>query len=812
MDIAMSTLRARWVAFVGTLVALILGVGLISSVALVMVSALNTPTRAPERFAAAPVVVSPVHSLTVGTQSQSLTTPAGLPADLLTRLESVAKVVPDRTFYAQLVGGPSGQVGHEWSAAAFAGEHLVAGHAPVTGTDVVVAAGTPSATPGATVTVLTASGPRSYRVSGVTAPVGFESAVFFADAEAARLSPPVDAAVVYGSASAVRSVAGNQADVLTGGALRTLDPDTARDQQAVRNMNTLLGVSGGIAAFIAIFVVAATFAFAVAQRRQEFALLRTVGALPAQVRRMVISEAVVIGAVGSLAGCLLGRLGAVFLADWLVRLGIGPSWLTVSTSLPALVASFVLGVGVALLGVWVASARAGTVPAIEALRDAVVDTTPMTRGRWIFGLGSLFCAGVVMFWVANANPFIVTVPMIYFGVLMLTVVALALLSPVLIGVVARVLCWPFAALRSANGMLVRANTLTAMRRTAATVTPVLLVVGLAFSMLGAVGTTNEAKSTDVAAQLRADYVAVAHGTPGLSKAVTDRLAAVPGVSAETEVPTDVYAQDAHGRLRPWHARAMAPAGLAGALDLPLSSGSPAGLNDGTIIVGVDWGKSVGESVRLWLADGRAVTLRVAGVLRTGVGSTDAYVTPAYAGRSLADAVYLTVAPGTSVTALDDAVRGLGATVLSHNAFVASADTNGFQSAWLGLLITLIITAIYSGIAITNTMVMAAADRRRELATLRLAGATPRQVLWLVAAESLLVAVIGVLLAAVATGLNMAGTLAALNRLVSGTPIVIPWGTVAAFAAGAALLAVLGSVGTALVGSRGRLIAAVGARE
>jgi FtsX-like permease family protein len=44
--------------------------------------------------------------------------------------------------------------------------------------------------------------------------------------------------------------------------------------------------------------------------------------------------------------------------------------------------------------------------------------------------------------------------------------------------------------------------------------------------------------------------------------------------------------------------------------------------------------------------------------------------------------------------------------------------------------------VYTGIALAGTMVMATSDRRGELALLRLAGATRRQVLLLVAVEAL----------------------------------------------------------------------------
>ncbi|MCF2435205.1 FtsX-like permease family protein [Streptomyces thinghirensis] len=73
------------------------------------------------------------------------------------------------------------------------------------------------------------------------------------------------------------------------------------------------------------------------------------------------------------------------------------------------------------------------------------------------------------------------------------------------------------------------------------------------------------------------------------------------------------------------------------------------------------------------------------------------------------------------------------------------------------------------IAILNTLLMATADRRRDLAVLRTAGATPRQVLRFFVAESLLVSAIGVVLALAATAVNLAGLWGALFQLFGTTP-------------------------------------------
>jgi putative ABC transport system permease protein len=57
LSIAWSTLRVRWVAFVGTLAALTLGVSIIASMGIVLVAAGDNPHLEPLRYAAVPVVV-----------------------------------------------------------------------------------------------------------------------------------------------------------------------------------------------------------------------------------------------------------------------------------------------------------------------------------------------------------------------------------------------------------------------------------------------------------------------------------------------------------------------------------------------------------------------------------------------------------------------------------------------------------------------------------------------------------------------------------------------------------------------------------
>ena len=67
----------------------------------------------------------------------------------------------------------------------------------------------------------------------------------------------------------------------------------------------LVALGGAFASFavmLAIFVVAATLGLSILQRGREIALLRTVGAKPRQIRRLLVGEAVIVALAAGLAG------------------------------------------------------------------------------------------------------------------------------------------------------------------------------------------------------------------------------------------------------------------------------------------------------------------------------------------------------------------------------------------------------------------------------------------------------------------------------------------------------------------------------
>lgn len=119
-----------------------------------------------------------------------------------------------------------------------------------------------------------------------------------------------------------------------------------------------------------------------------------------------------------------------------------------------------------------------------------------------------------------------------------------------------------------------------------------------------------------------------------------------------------------------------------------------------------------------------------------------------------------------------------------------------------MLMILGLSVLYALVALANTLVMTLGDRRRELAMLRLAGATRGQVLRAVATETLLCVGAGALVGAVASAISIGGSWAALRQLVGPTPAVVPWATLGELLAVCAAIGLTAAVVPAALALRG----------
>ncbi|WP_333736445.1 ABC transporter permease [Streptomyces sp. IBSBF 2806] len=798
LSIAWHTLRTRWVAFTGSFVALALGVALLAVMGQALAASLGAPARVPERFAAAPVIVRGQDVLRVATpageRTADLARPRPVPAGTVAALRALGPVTEDRSFPVRTSqaedapAAPGNLVGHPWSTARFAPYGLTAGRAPEAADEVVVSGGW--TTVGAR--LRTADGP--LRVVGTVHGLGFENAVFYSDAQAARLAPSVVQLVVEADAAAVRAaVADDGVRVLTGSSRRLADADPGRDAEALTGLNALFGTAGGVTAFVSVFVVASTFAFAVDRRRREFALLRTVGATPGQVRRTVLAEALFVGVLASATGCALGAYGAPVLGDLVVEGGLAPGWYAIGgpgTGVWPYHLAFWTGLSVALGGALAASWRAGRTAPAQALREAAVDGRALTRGRRVWGAALLLTAVATLAYALATDPGDLLHRKTYVVRPMLLITAVALLSPALVRLL-------LPRLPGVVGLLARAHAVAGIRRSAAVAAPVLVTVALAGSLLGATATLDEARADEARRQTSADFVVTPRDGATLPARDVERLRQVPGTLVSATSATSVYTLEDGVALMKSEARAADPRLLAQTARLPVTAGELADLDDGSIVVTGEWARHrVGQRVPVWLGDGTARTLRIVAVLAVGTGAYGAYVTPANAGGAGVDRVAVRVRPGADPAAVAAGLRAVGGVrVMDEAQWARAGRPEPNRTTLLGLLLVLGIALAHTGISLANTLVMAAAERRPALRALRLAGATSAQILRLAATETLAVVGAGALLGLLVTTVNLAGMSAALRLLSAPSALVVPWTAVGCTTGACALLALAASLTT-----------------
>ncbi len=829
--LALRGIRLRWVTFVGSFLALVLGVGLIAATGLALAATFDAPERGPERFAAAPVVVRADGLLRVdtptGTRTTPLDRPGPVPPGIAAQLAFLGRTVEDRSFPSDIMDPHPGhdddaRVGHPWSVAAAAPYRLATGRAPAAPGEVVVTTGSggPRLRTGDRVRVRTPAGSEARTVVGTVAGRGFEDAVFFTDGEAARISPDIDALAVHAAATAVRDALGPDSgmDVLTGHDRRHADPDPDRDARALVSVNALLGTAAGITLFVSAAVVASTFSYAVAGRRREFGLLRTVGATPGQIRRTVLAESVLIGVAASAAGTLLGAGGAPLLVRRMTEAGLAPSWFALGDPSWPLHTAFWTGVSVATAAALVSCHRAGRTAPTEALREAAVDSRVMPVSRWaaavlvlLLGLGLPALALATDPGDLLGRKSYVTRPMIL-------IVGCALLAPVLVRPVGRLLTWLPARLPGATGVLVRENTAAGVRRTAAVAAPVLITVALAASLTGTVATLEEARATEARTATTADFV-VTPGQEGrpLAPAFLERVRDIDGAVVSASRSTAVTVLEEDTALVSSEARAVDPARLAAVAKLPVTAGRLADLDDDAIVVNEEWLTTrVGDRVTVWLGDGSERSLRIAAVLATGTGDNGVYVTPRNAGGADVDRIDVEVAPGGDrravAAALDTAAADTGTRVATRAEWLAPTAPGPDDHTRTGLRMILGIALLSTATALANTQVMATSGRGRDLAVLRLAGATVPQVLRLVVAEAVAAVGVGAVLGGVVAAVNLLVVQGALALLGVTSAVVVPWAMLGLVVAAAALLAAGSAVLPALSALRTRPVELAGSRE
>lgn len=574
----------------------------------------------------------------------------------------------------------------------------------------------------------------------------------------AHRSALAGSALVVALAAALLTATGAWVEAGVRAAAASADPEAS----------TLIAVASsfaGTAVLIALFVVASTFAGALRPRAREFALLRAVGATTGQVRQIVTAEVLLVFAVAAPVGALPGLLLAPLLGGPLTAGGVLPSDFRMTPSPWPVLATLVLLLPTAVGAARMAGRESARLSPAGAVRGSAVEPAGLSRGRRttavvlaVAGLGTALVPFVLPGLMGSAAATVSA---------FLLIVAAALVGPVLLGWVAR------RGLglrdRGAVGTLALTNARGFSRRLTGAVVPLMLLLALGTVQSGVDVAVLDAAERQVGEALHADLVLSG------DTAALERVAALPGVRAQTttvrtaQVRVDQDDEDLPvlGGLS-WESTGLRTVPTDGDLvDPDVRRGSLADLAAaGTVAVSQEAAfgglASVGDPVEVRV-DGTTSTLTVVAVYERGLGLGDYLVGEATADRlggEVGDRALLLRLDGADAATVRAQAEGLTVTDVPGYASQLRAAAAGQQQLSAALLLALL---AFVAVAAANTLVMQTRSRRAELALLHRTGATRRQLLAMVTAESVLLTVVAlvaglacVLPALVGVGQGLAG--------------------------------------------------------
>jgi len=544
--------------------------------------------------------------------------------------------------------------------------------------------------------------------------------------------------------------------------------------QMIRAFQWNLTALSLLALVVGMFLIYQTMTFSVVQRRPLIGALRAIGVTRGEIFALVMTEAALIGVVGTAAGLALG-LGLTRGLLALVTRTINDLYFVLSVrdvalDPLALAKGVLLGVGATLAAALAPALEAtGAPPRVVMSRGALESGARrmVPRVTWLGGGLLAGGAGILALPAGIAGGF---------AGLFVLMIGCALVAPAAALGLLRLLQPVAATAFGTLGRLATRGIVASLSRTAVAIAALMIAVSAAIGVGIMIASFREAVVSWLEGTLRADVyvsapslvgnrsdatlepalVARLAATPGVARAGTSRGVLVPGPGG----PVQVVALDVDPARPPrWRFRDGSSEAVWGRDD---------GTGDGVIVsepYANRRGARVGHAVRLHTDRGDH-DFRVDGVFydygsSAGVVVMSRRTYDRFWDDRRVSGVAIEAAPGADLGALMAALRERAAgdqeVVVRSNRALREASLEIFDRTFAITSVLRTLTVAVAFIGMLAALMALQLERAREIAVLRTLGLTPRQVWGLVTAETGLMGLLAGVLA-VPGGLMLAGIL------------------------------------------------------
>jgi putative ABC transport system permease protein len=592
--------------------------------------------------------------------------------------------------------------------------------------------------------------------------------------------------------------------------------DSLRAEMA--DFRSALLLVAAVVLFAGAFLIFNTLSMTVSERWREWGLLRAAGATRSQIINLVVYQALLLGAGGSVAGVVVGGGLAGLMLNWVKS--TGPLTLDAPMlSAVAICLAILIGMIVTLAASLEPAWRAGRIAPAEALRRSPGRTgVGAARLRWLVVVFGALAVAALAAWptpTSGAGSGVASGlsslwgPLAIYGVLLLVV----LIVPLILGPMLAVAGIPFRLLRNEERL---ARSSLGRDRSRTTLTAGALVVGLAMvvALLMAASDVRTIGASWLNETIPGSEILTSIRPVSTDDPIRQELASTPGVASVSPiglfgVPLDGLRQEA---------AAIVGADYLADDRLVFTSGDRVSAlraidAGGAVIVPESLARQASPPIavgdELQFATGPAATkLRVAGIVAHSIPSNseeallvgwgDATSQFGVTGADFFAVRYQSGQEASARPALDEAAL-LYALEPNDLDRVHGTVGDALDRIFRLLDALALIAVLVAGLGMVNTLSMSVLERMREIGVLRATGMTARQVWGMVAVEAGLLGICGSAVG-VAVGLLVGALLVAGS---TGGFVVFdpPWATIGLVFVFGILVSVAASIYPAGIASR-----------
>ena len=524
-------------------------------------------------------------------------------------------------------------------------------------------------------------------------------------------------------------------------------------------MNIIFTMFGLFALALAGMIMFNTFRTSIVERKRDIGMLRAVGARRKTVMRIIMYEGLILAAIGTVVGMIVGYGFALLVKNGLsstMESFFGRPFGDLSFGFSTFAVSIIFGLGVPLASVLIPARGASHITPLEAMRpSSSSEEAALNRNRLIIG--------VISFVLGLAGLLSGIFPLMALGT-MTSLLALGLLGPMLINPITSFFSRALALVFGHEGGIAASNIARNPRRASITASSLMIGLAIIIGMGGMLASVYGGALRFLDASMRSDYIMMTslvatNDTLGAGPDLAENIKRIRGVEELTTMrQIDVVDNDGIG-IRLIGIDPLNYARIAGLSFVEGDESAFAGMEGGSQVIingryASQFGVQVGDMITVE-GDHGPLTVEVAaiGLDYLNMKLPTVYVEQTSLTREFGvrNDVFLLInyKDGANIEDLEDDLLAITQTypgfgVISREELRTSQEQLS-NSATIGMNIFLGVLAAPALLGLANAMGINVIERTREIGMMRAVGARRKQIRRMVVAESVLLSLMGVAL-------------------------------------------------------------------